>query len=127
VDRAKALDRVRKLLRTAAPNSGASDNERSTAAMQAVELMSTHNLTVEPEPPPPERRRRPPPQQAPTYSPPTYAPPRGYYHGSNANWTEVTMQTSSTCGACGCHLFEHHLAFYDSQLGYRCHDITCTE
>lgn len=42
----RALSTVHKLLRVAAPNSGASENERTSAALQAASLISQHNFTV---------------------------------------------------------------------------------
>lgn len=42
----RALSTVKKLLRVAAPNSGASDNERTSAARQACALISEHNFVV---------------------------------------------------------------------------------
>ncbi len=42
----RALSTVQKLLRVAAPNSGASENERTGAALRAAALIAEHNFTV---------------------------------------------------------------------------------
>lgn len=58
----RTLDRVEKLLRLAAPTSGTTDYERSTAALEAARLFSEHNMTVAP---PKEVKRRVRPRAAP--------------------------------------------------------------
>lgn len=49
-DKKRAIDRVEKLLRVAAPDSGATQHERESAALAVVDLILEHSLTVrEPE------------------------------------------------------------------------------
>ncbi len=56
----KVLDRIEKLLRLAAPTSGTTEAERSSAALELVRLMSEHNVSVRgEEAAPPPRRRAP--------------------------------------------------------------------
>jgi hypothetical protein len=42
----KAIALIEKLVRVAAPHSGASETERTTAALRACELIALHGLTV---------------------------------------------------------------------------------
>jgi hypothetical protein len=51
VTRDRALDRVTKLLALAGPTSGATDEERRTAAVEAVRLMAEHASSPERRPP----------------------------------------------------------------------------
>jgi hypothetical protein len=44
--REKAIERVQKLLKLAAPNSGATEEEARSAAVQAVRLVAEHGLSV---------------------------------------------------------------------------------
>lgn len=143
--RAKALDLVRKLLRTAAASSGASDNERKTAAQTAVELIAKHDLAADlarPEPVP-QRKRRPRPPGAPTWTPPTtyqqppwppasspqyYPPPPRYYAPySSANWAEGVAPKDIICAQCGRRIVTGEPIWYDVDYGIIHHNITCAE
>jgi len=46
LDKKKAIERVEKLLRLAAPTSGATPNERESAALEAAKVFSENNLAV---------------------------------------------------------------------------------
>jgi hypothetical protein len=131
----KVLDRVGKLLRLAAPNSGGTDAERESAMMEAAKLIAENNLVVAPAPPKQRRPRPgPPPPPPPPYAPPSYAPPYyppppryGYYPGSSSNWTEATAPTTGWCCACHRTIYRGETTWYDSAHGHRHYDITCTE
>lgn len=73
----KIVERVKKLLRLAAPDSGAAPNERESAAVEAAKLIAVHGISVgaaEPETEtrvvyrdrPAQRREREPPPPGPT-------------------------------------------------------------
>lgn len=58
MSRDKVISTVEKLLRLAAPSSGAPEPERESAALEAARLISEHELeVVEPEPEKKRRRR----------------------------------------------------------------------
>lgn len=59
---------IEKLLRVAAPNSGASQNEREVAAAEAAKLFAENDFTVSERPPKPARQ---PPTQQRWWPPPT--------------------------------------------------------
>lgn len=128
----KVLDRVGKLLRLAAPNSGGTDAERESAMMEAAKLIAENDLVVAPAPPKPRRQRPPAPPPstayAPYYPPPPPPSPRwGYYPGSSSNWTEATAPTTGSCCACHRTIYRGETTWYDSAHGHRHYDITCTE
>ena len=56
-----AIERVLKLLRLAAPTSGTTDHERTSAALEAAKLIMEYDLTVVERPlPAPKERPQPP-------------------------------------------------------------------
>jgi hypothetical protein len=96
--REKAMDLARKLMRTAAPTSGATISERTTAALHAAELIAQHELEVSIPPPPVKKQRGPRPGTA---YPPSYPPPPVVRRYPGSEWTEVKLSTATTCAHCG--------------------------
>jgi hypothetical protein len=108
--------RVEKLLRTAAPNSGASDNERQMAALEAARLFAEHSFTVGFAAP--KRPRQP--------RPATTDSQRTIIRWPETAWTEVDIAIDCVCGACGKLISVGEPAWYDPMFGvYRHYDITC--
>jgi len=128
-ERKRAIERVNKLLRLAAPSSGTTEAERTNAALQAAKIFSENNLTAIYEEP--KRKRRPQPHASREYhprsvyrNPVTYAPKVYAQHG--ANWTAVELDVDCPCVVCGNTLYAGEAAFYSQNHGYRCFDITCS-
>lgn len=115
--------RVEKLLRTAAPNSGASDNERNMAAHEAARLFVEHNFTVAFAPPKRPRQTKPPSDP---FAPFTHGSPGPAWSG--LAWTEVDLTSDCVCAACGRMILTAEVAWYDPVFGqYRHYDITCDQ
>lgn len=122
---AKTRKRIGDLLRTADPKSGASDNERQIAALEAARLIAENGLTVaEPES---EKKPRPRPwARHPTPPPPPPPPPvTRWYAGSN--FREVEMTRDCECAQCGRTIRSGEHAFFDENHGYIHQDITCRQ
>ena len=128
--REKAIALAQKLLATAAPSSGASENERAIAMQQAVKLIAENNLVLAP-PKPKVRRQRPAPPPPPVvrtapFTWPVYAPPPPRYYYPGSDWTEVEVSSDCVCGACGTNIYRGWPAWFNPASGrYRCHDIAC--
>jgi hypothetical protein len=77
----KTLQRIEKLLRLAAPGSGTSEAERTSAALEAARLFASTDAMVVDKPPPPPRQPRPRPRP---HTPDGYRPhaSNGYYDGT---------------------------------------------
>lgn len=129
-DKARAIERAQKLLRLASPSSGATEAERTSAALEAAKIFAENALEVqEAEEKPKRRRPRPPPTTTPSpYSPQPYHPPptvRYYSPYSAHDWREVLMTHACKCGACHQVIQKGDYAYYAEAQGYRCLDITC--
>jgi hypothetical protein len=125
--RNKAADLANKLLRTASPSSGATEAERTSAALTAAELFAKHELSVVvPEPPVKKRRRPPPPQPSP--SAPAYpSVPHTYNSHYGSDWTAVKLSRETRCEACGRPLYEGETVYFEPTHGLFIHyDIGCS-
>jgi len=107
----KAAELVVKLTRVAAPGSGASENEKSSAALEVCRLITENNLTVSAprtqEPRWWEKKQQPDVTvryEAYAYSPPRYAAPRE----REDPFRSALAHEDSCCGevSCGGQIFE---------------------
>lgn len=114
-DNKKIVDRVEKLIRLA--NSTTFDNERNTAAVEAVKLLHENKISIgkkqdNPKEIAPRRRsravRRPEPPQPP--------PPLTYY----PTWIDVRAQSDETCSLCGQMIPEGVSCFTDGKGRFLC-------
>ena len=96
----KTIGRVEKLLRLAAPNSGATDAERVSAALEAAKVFSENGLTVarKEAPAPKMRVRQPPSYTAPQSYPPQYTAPRR----PHTDWTRSVAARNTFCADVNC-------------------------
>jgi hypothetical protein len=130
----KTKKRIAALLRTADPKSGASDNERQIAALEAAKMIAEHGLVVDEAPPPPQRVRPSPP---PVYQPPArpsiygdyhhYGAPAHHYRYGGNDFRGTFTSKNERCAQCGRTIYEGEEAFYDPEHGYIHHDITCRQ
>lgn len=145
MDQNAAAERALKLLRLAAPNSGTTDAERTSAALEAAKIIAESHLTVVAGDLPKTREddalavaraysraaaraaaeagfykttRRPTPSRKEPRS------PNGY---TGANWDQVKARNFCLCVACGGSIFTGDEAWYDPHVGFRHYDITCNE
>jgi hypothetical protein len=123
VDRDKAIVLAGKLARVAAPNSGATEAERTNAALELAKIIAEHGLAIMQAPVVEKRRRR--SRAEPQYRPPP--PPAWSYPVSHANWTEALLETVSRCVICRRTLFPQDRVWYEPSHGYRCFDIECIQ
>jgi hypothetical protein len=103
----KIVARVRKLLAVAAPTSGASQNEREMAALEAAKLIAEHGVAVGAAAPAPLPRRSPAraprPAAAAAYDPRFYPPPTPayqrppVYESSHGSWARTLATRSGVC------------------------------
>jgi hypothetical protein len=124
--RARAVERVQKLLRLAAPDSGTTEHERANAALEVAKIIAEHGLAVAvPEPVVKKRRAtprpqaQPPPQRHHSYEYRQWAPPSG------SDWTEADVPSRCNCVVCGRLLCAGEVGWFAPNHGYRHYDITC--
>jgi len=133
--RARAVERVQKLLRLAAPGNGTTEAERTSAALEVAKIIAEHGLAVAvPEPVVKKRRSPPRPQPAsPSYSPSSSSQTRSRnpheYHRwqppSGSDWTEADVPARCNCVVCGRLLIAGEVGWFAPDHGYRHYDITC--
>ena len=127
--RDKALDRARKLKRTAASESGATEHEQKTAQKMLRDLVDEHGFTDEELNPRDEYRRRPrgerrehPPQAHPRdrgYTDPFHPDePSSHRYWCKPGWGPIRMVIDSTCGSCGATLYVGNQAFKNFEHGF---------
>jgi hypothetical protein len=126
--RARAVERVQKLLRLAAPGNGTTEAERTSAALEVAKIIAEHGLAVAvPEPVVKKRRSpprshaqpQPPPQRHHSYEYRQWSPPSG------SDWTEADVPTRCNCVVCGRLLIAGEVGWFAPDHGYRHYDITC--
>lgn len=117
--------RVADLLRVAAPDSGASQNEREQAALEVAKLVAKHNLVVGEAPPPPPKHK---PISWPSYEelfrryPPAPPPPPRY---APQDWRNHFTESPCACVVCGRTIPANTECWRNEIHGVRCHSITC--
>jgi len=123
--RARAVERVQKLLRLAAPGNGTTEAERTNAALEVAKIIAEHGLSVAVPPPVVKKRRKPPSAQQQHWPPPrVWVQP---YRPSGSDWVEVEVYTRCTCVVCGSLLGVGESAWFAPDHGYRHYDITCDQ
>lgn len=132
--RERAAERAQKLLRTAAPSSGASENERTTAALHAADLIEKHELTIVAAEPEQDRKTR---ERAEKRSRQRSAKDwaqsvvdeifqRATREAFSPDWHEVVAQTACVCGQCRGPIEAGEPCWYAEGRGHIHHDITCS-
>lgn len=122
--RERAAGLAQKLLRTAAPSSGASENERTTAALHAADLIEKHELTIVAAEPEQERKARERAERrarraAVVYASAVHTPDERDFH-------EVVAKEPYPCSACGRTIRPGELTWFAEGRGHIHHDIDCS-
>lgn len=127
--RERAAGLASKLLRTAAPSSGASENERTIAALRAAELVAEHNLSVvageqEHERKARERQNR--KNWARSVVDEVIKRATQEAH-SAVDWHEQIAKSEIRCSQCHEKIMPGEPCWYAEGKGYIHHNITCAE
>lgn len=132
--RERAAGLALKLLRTAAPSSGASENERTIAALRAAELVAEHSLSVVASEPEHERKTRERAERrkhnknwAQNIVDEIYKRATQQAAHNMADWREVIAQSDHVCSQCNERIAPGEPCWYADDRGYIHHDITCAE
>lgn len=123
VSRDKAIDLANKLLRTAAPLSGATEAERTNAALHAAELVAQHDLVLAVADKHQHRRKREAhePQRRETKVHWPHAPAGPRYSYSSHDWREFTLQVAVGCANCGKTMMPGDAVFVQPSTGLFIH------
>lgn len=127
--RERAAGLAMKLLRTAAPSGGASENERTIAALRAAELVAEHDLTVVAGEPEHERKTRE-RQNRKNWARSVVdevikrATQEAY---SALDWHEQIAKSEIHCSQCRGKIMPGEPCWYAEGKGYIHHNITCVE
>lgn len=127
--RERAAGLALKLLRTAAPSSGASENERTIAALRAAELVAEHNLSVvageqEHERKARERQNRKNWARSVVDEVIKRATQQAY---SEHDWHEEIAKVEMICSQCHGRIMPGEPCWYAEGKGHIHHNITCAE
>lgn len=132
--RERAAGLALKLLRTAAPSSGASENERTLAALRAAELVSEHNLSVVADEQEHERKARERDERrkvnknwAKNVVDEIFKRASQEVVHNTYDWHEEIAQSEHMCSQCNSRIMPGEPCWFADGRGYIHHDITCAE